>query len=66
MTRTVALNYVEDDGPSITQDDVSGAIKKVKDRKATGVDEIPTECLNALDTISLEILTDLFNKIDKT
>ena len=35
------------------------------DRKATGIDEIPTECLKALDTTSLEILTDLFNKIYK-
>ena len=35
------------------------------DRKATGIDEIPTECLKALDTTSLEILTHLFNKIHK-
>ena len=38
----------------------------MKDRKATEVSEIPTECLKALDTISLKILTDLFNKIYKT
>ena len=38
----------------------------MKDRKATGVDEIPTVCLKALDTTSLEILTDLVNKIYKT
>ena len=38
----------------------------MKDRKATGVDEIPTEYLKALDTTSLKILTDLFNKIYKT
>ena len=38
----------------------------MKDRKAAGVDEIPTECLKALDTTSLKILTDLFNKIYKT
>ena len=46
-------DYVGDDGPSITQDEVSEAIKKMKDRKATGVDKIPTECLKALDTISV-------------
>ena len=38
----------------------------MKDMKATCIDEIPTECLKALDTTSLEILTDLFNKIYKT
>ena len=38
----------------------------MKDRKATGVDEIPTECVKVLDTTSLKILTDLFNKIYKT
>ena len=37
-----------------TQDEVSEAIKKMKDRKATGIDEIPTECLKALDTTSLK------------
>ena len=59
-------DYVGDNGPSITQDEVSEAIKKKKDRKATEVDEIPTECLKALYTTSLKILTDLFNKIYKT
>ena len=64
--RSIRPDYVGDDGPSITQDEVSVAIKKMKDRKATGVDEIPTECLKALNTTSLKILTDLFNKIYKT
>ena len=63
--RGTTPDYVGDDRPSITQDEVSEAIKKTKDRKTTGVDEIPTECLKALDTASLEILTDLFNKIYK-
>ena len=58
--------YVGDDGPSITQDETSEAIKKMKDRKATDIDEIPNECLKALHTTSLEISTDLFNKIYKT
>ena len=48
------------------QDEISEAIKKMKDRKATDIDEIPTECLKALDIISLEILTSCFNKIYKT
>ena len=47
--------YVGDDGPSITQEEVSETIKKMKDRKTTVVDEIPTECLKALDTTSLKI-----------
>ena len=48
--RGIRPEYVGDDGPSITQDEVSEAIQKIKDRKATEVDEIPTECLKALDT----------------
>ena len=64
--RDIRLNHVGDDGTSITQDEISEAIKKMKDRKTTDIDEIPTECLKALDTSSLEILTDLFNKIYKT
>ena len=50
-------DYIGDDGPYITQDEISEAIKKMKDRKATGVDEISTECLKALDTTSMKILT---------
>ena len=64
--RGIIPDYVGDDGPSITQDEVSEAIKKMKDGKAKGVDELSTECLKALDTTSLGILTDLFNKIYKT
>ena len=48
--RGIGPDYVKDDGPSITQDEVSEAIKKMKDRKATGVDEIPPECLKAFDS----------------
>ena len=59
--RGIRPHYVGDDGPSITQDEVSEAIKKMKNRKATGVDEIHTEFLKALDTTSLKILKDLFN-----
>ena len=47
--RGVKPDYVDDDGPSITQDEISEAIKKMKDRKATGINEIPTECLKDLD-----------------
>ena len=61
--RGIRPDYVGDNDPSIIQDE---AIKKMKDRKATGVDEIPTECLKALDTTSLTLLTDLFNTIYKT
>ena len=38
--RGIRPDYVGDDGPSITQDEVSETIKKMKDRKATGVDEM--------------------------
>ena len=46
--RGIKQDYVGDDGPSITQDEVSEAIKKMKDWKAIGVDEIPIECIKLL------------------
>ena len=52
--RSIRPDYVGDDGPSITQDEVSEAIKKTKDRKATGVDKIHTKCLKPLDTTLIE------------
>ena len=39
--RGIRPDYVGDDGPSITQDEISEAIKKMKDRKAPGIDELP-------------------------
>ena len=50
--RGIRPDYVEEYGSSITQDEVSAAIRKMKDRKATDINEIHTECLKALDTTS--------------
>ena len=48
MMRTIRPDYVGDDCPSVTQDEVSEVIKNIKDKEKTGVDEIPTECLTLL------------------
>ena len=53
-------------GPSITKEEVIWARNKMKDGKAAGADDIPTEGLKALDEISLNILTSLCNKIYST
>ena len=44
----ITPDYIGDDGPSITQDEISEAIKKTKDRRATGIDEISIECIKVL------------------
>ena len=48
-------------GPPILLGEVKGAIRKM--RSAPGIDEIPTECLAALNDNSLSILTQIRNQI---
>ena len=53
-------------GPSITEEEVEFARRRMRDKKAAGVDGIDTECIKALDGISLRILTDLCNRVYKS
>ena len=50
-------------GPPILLSEVKAAIGKMRSGKAPGIDEIPTECLAALDDNSLTILTQICNQI---
>ena len=63
-------NRPEEDNPvrssdalEITTTEVKAAIKKLKGNKATGPDNIPTECLKALDEANIVHLTNLCNHI---
>jgi hypothetical protein len=58
--------YTNTIGPTIISEEVMKAIQKMKDKKAPGIDEIPTECLKALDNISIEIIVKLCNDIYQT
>ena len=62
-SETMVQVHIGETGPSISTEEVESALKSMKDGKATGIDEIPTECLKALSAESLSILTELCNKI---
>ena len=50
-------------GASIMKEEIQKALKLMKDGKATGPDELPTEALKALDEHNIEIITSLCNII---
>lgn len=49
--------------PLITVEEVEEAVRKMKNRKATGPDDIPAEVWKILGRQGAEFLTDLFNRI---
>ena len=50
-------------GESIMKDEIQKALKSLKDRKATGTDELPAAALKALDEHNIEIITSFCNII---
>ena len=50
-------------GPPILKEEVQAAIKKMKQRKATGPDNIPVEVIVTLEELGIEITTKLLNSI---
>ena len=51
------------EGPSILQEEVKVAIKKMKNGKAIGPDNIPVEMIVALDDLGIDMTTKLLNAI---
>ncbi|GFO20090.1 endonuclease-reverse transcriptase [Plakobranchus ocellatus] len=51
------------EGPTILKEEVEAAIKKMKNGKATGPDNIPVEIIKALDTLGIDLRTKLLNAI---
>ncbi|GFO40610.1 endonuclease-reverse transcriptase [Plakobranchus ocellatus] len=49
--------------PTILKEEVEAAIKKMKNGKATGPDNIPVEIVKALDNLGLDLTTKLLNTI---
>ena len=56
----------DEKGPYILQSEVEKAIKEVRDRRATGDDDIPGDVLKLLGEGGLKILTKLINTIYET
>ena len=56
----------DEKGPHILQSEVEKAIKKMRNRNANGVDDIPGDMLKLLGEGGLKILTKLSSKIYNT
>jgi hypothetical protein len=54
---------IDEEGPYILQSKTEKAIKEMRNRKATGDDDVPGEVLKVLGEGSLKILTKLINTI---
>ena len=65
-TRPMPVEFVDPEGPEILLEEVTKAIKGLKEKKAPGEDGITGEHLKALDGESLKILTAMINDIYNT
>uniref|UniRef100_A0A8D8YBA7 Craniofacial development protein 2 n=3 Tax=Cacopsylla melanoneura TaxID=428564 RepID=A0A8D8YBA7_9HEMI len=66
-TRTKVEPVIEDySGPEILTHEVEAAINQMKDGKAVGLDEVPTEILKLLNEEQTKIITTIFNNIYST
>lgn len=63
-----AINEEEDqeNGPNITKEEVTNAIKLMKNNRASGPDEIPAEIIKLIEEEQIGILVDLYNTIYNT
>ena len=50
-------------GPAITRSEILNALRRMKSRKATGIDDITAEHLKALDDNGINVLTEICNDI---
>ena len=55
-----------DEGPAFMTEEVKYAMKRMKNRKAPGIDDIKIEQLKALDDEGIRILTDICNEVYTT
>ena len=61
------LNFEESmTGPSILVSEVEAAIRKARNRKSPGPDEIPVELLKLLDEDGVRVLSAFFNRVYRT
>ena len=57
---------IDEKGPYILQSEVEKSNKEIRNRKATGDDDIPGDVLKLLEEDGLKILTKLINTIHET
>lgn len=53
-------------GPSITREEVENSIRKIKNNKAAGPDEVYGDLLKLIDEDNIDVVVDLFNHIYET
>ena len=64
--RPAEVNIDGDEGPAFMTEEVKYAMKRMKNRKAPGIDDIKIEQLKALDDEGIRILTDICNEVYTT
>ena len=64
--RPAEVNIEGDEGPAFMVEEVKYAMKRMKNRKAPGIDDIKIEQLKALDDEGIKILTDICNEVYNT
>jgi len=57
---------MDDIGPCILEEEVATAIKELKNNKAEGIDEIPSELLKCMGNTAVKVFTHLCQKIYET
>ena len=62
-TRIDSINGTYEDVPRVTKEEVRTAMKKMKNGKAVGPDDIPVEAWKCLGELAIAFLTKLFNGI---
>ena len=65
LRRIQEPTFEENSGPEILPEEVTAAVRQMKDGKAPGLDEIPAELLKLLDAEQIKIITKIFSEIYK-
>jgi hypothetical protein len=66
ILQNYTINHTDENGPYILQSEVEKAIKEMRNKKATGDDDVPGDVLKLLEEGGVKIMTKLINTISET